>query len=125
MAGFLSVLKDSISENFGDSGYALAVPALQVKFISSAANLILIRCAREQMPLVWASLTLMRCIRGRPMLLQLLHKSGSQRSAMANASRTEDAVLHHLQLLRTIQSQHRQQQSEGAATTGAMGKALN
>lgn len=96
-ASVASHLRQSIADNFGQVGAAVTAQSLSVKYCNATTGTVVVRAAREQLPLVWASLTLLT---GAPpgegraaaaptarWLWRVTHVAGTIRSAQRAAMR--------------------------------------
>lgn len=74
----VNLLRSSLSTNFGQHGAALASQSLSVKYCNANTGIVLVRCAREQLSMVWAALTFAG---GERKLMKVIHVSGTIKSA--------------------------------------------
>ncbi|KAI5481868.1 ribonuclease P/MRP protein subunit POP5 [Pseudohyphozyma bogoriensis] len=86
--GLISLLRESLSVNFGDVGAGEVGGAFSIKYLSPNTQILILRVAREHLRTLWASLTLLRRIGGHEVLTRVLHVSGTirkiQHAAMAH-----------------------------------------
>ncbi|KAA8894246.1 ribonucleases P/MRP protein subunit POP5, partial [Sphaerosporella brunnea] len=81
-----TLIRDTLSTNFGDWGAGVA-GGLSVKYFSPATSTGIVRVGREHYRLVWAALTYVREIKGRPCVLRVVHVSGTIKKAELEAVR--------------------------------------
>ena len=84
-AALLTVLRESLLLLAGDAARGAALASLTVKWVHVKAGLLVLRCGRGEAPLVWAALTLLTHLRGRAVLLRLLHQGGTLASVRRGA----------------------------------------
>lgn len=82
------IIRDGVSELFGDYGAGMIGPSLQVKYFSPATSTAIIRVARQHYRLVWAALTF--CTRlpkpvDQPCVMQVVRVSGTIKKAEEEA----------------------------------------
>jgi len=70
-------IRDSVSYNYGDLGFAKTVLSLQVKYINAKTRIAIIRVAREYIDIIWTSITLMTSFLNRKTKFRILHCSGT------------------------------------------------
>lgn len=84
------LLREGLSDNFGDYGAGRAAGSLQVKYFSPATSTAIIRVAREHYRLVWAVLTYLTFL-PRPVerkcVVRVVRVSGTMRKAEEEAIR--------------------------------------
>lgn len=86
--GLITLLRESLSVNFGDVGAGEVGGAFSVKYLSPHTQILILRVAREHLRTIWAALTLLRRVGGHEVLCRVLHVSGTirkiQHAAMAH-----------------------------------------
>ncbi|KAF8535611.1 Rpp14/Pop5 family-domain-containing protein [Trichophaea hybrida] len=75
-----TLLRQILSQQFGDWGSGVA-GGLSVKYFSPATSTGIVRVSREQYRLVWAALTYVREIKGRPCVVRVVRVSGTIKKA--------------------------------------------
>ncbi|KIM36084.1 hypothetical protein M413DRAFT_20638 [Hebeloma cylindrosporum] len=80
-----SALKQSVLNNFGDTGWGAVGLSLTVKYFSPTTNICIIRVARDQHNIAWGALTLLTSIDGTRYLPNVVHVSGTIRHAQLAA----------------------------------------
>ncbi|KAH8915781.1 hypothetical protein BT69DRAFT_1243626 [Atractiella rhizophila] len=88
-----SILRDSLVTNFGDITGGGLSGGIVVKYYSPVTNLSIIRCSREGHKHIWAALTLLRSIKGQPVIAQVLHVGGTIRKTQ------QAAIVHNRTLI--------------------------
>ncbi|KAK7678588.1 hypothetical protein QCA50_018460 [Cerrena zonata] len=83
-----SALKQSIINNFGDTGWGAVGSSLTIKYYSPTTNVCIVRVARDQHQIAWAGITLLSSIEGRRYLPNVIHVSGTIKQAQL-------AAIHH------------------------------
>ncbi|ORY88505.1 Rpp14/Pop5 family-domain-containing protein [Leucosporidium creatinivorum] len=78
-AGLISLLRDSLSVNFGDVGAGEVGGSFGIKYLSPHTNILIIRVSREHYRTLWAALTLLRRIGGVEVIVRCLHVGGTIR----------------------------------------------
>jgi len=81
-----TLLRDTIAHNFGDWGSGVA-GNLSIKYFSPTTSTGIVRVGREHYRLVWAALTYIREIKGRPCVVRVVHVSGTIKKAEVEAVR--------------------------------------
>eukprot|EP00386_Alphamonas_edax_P003629 GDKI01010998.1.p1 GENE.GDKI01010998.1~~GDKI01010998.1.p1 ORF type:complete len:158 (-),score=35.87 GDKI01010998.1:32-505(-) len=87
----LDALKQSIQVNFGDLGFAKNILPLRLLYLNTETNLAIFRCVRSQAQEVWAALTFITNIQGKPVHLRVVHVGGTTKS-------THEFAIRHLAL---------------------------
>ncbi|KAK4204906.1 hypothetical protein QBC40DRAFT_74662 [Triangularia verruculosa] len=85
-----TILKDiraEVSSLFGDCGSGAIDRSLQVKYLSPATSTFILRVSRAHFRLVWAALTFMHALRGRPCIFRVVRISGTMRKVEQEAIR--------------------------------------
>ncbi|KAI5821271.1 ribonucleases P/MRP protein subunit POP5, partial [Pyronema omphalodes] len=75
-----TLIREGLSHNFGDWGAGIA-GNISVKYFSPATSTGIVRVSREQYRLVWAVLSYIREIKGRPCTIRVVHVSGTIKKA--------------------------------------------
>jgi ribonuclease P/MRP protein subunit POP5 len=89
----LDLLRQSLSQNFGESGLALVAPSLSIRYLSPPTSTGIIRVAREHYRLVWAALTFLREVGGRECVVVVRRVCGTVKKAeQAILRRDKDAL---------------------------------
>jgi len=84
----ISILRESLNVNFGDLLGSGMTGNLVVKYYSPVTSTLIIRCSRDVHRNVWAALTLLRSIKGVPVIVKVFHVSGTIR-------KTQHAAIAH------------------------------
>ncbi|KIK03771.1 hypothetical protein K443DRAFT_652008 [Laccaria amethystina LaAM-08-1] len=80
-----AALKQSIQNNFGDTGWGAVALSLTVKYFSPTTNICIIRVGRDHHQVAWAGLTLLTSITGFRYIPNVVHLSGTIRHAQLAA----------------------------------------
>lgn len=98
-------LRTTLSANFGQLGSALSSQALSVKYCNATTGTFIVRTAREQLTMVWASITLMTGMpdggggAGDKWIWRVTRVGGTicsvQKAAIRQATRRVEAMLRH------------------------------
>jgi ribonuclease P/MRP protein subunit POP5 len=72
----LSAIKESIQQNFGDAGTGSILSNLSMKYYSPFTNLGILRCGREHVKMVWASMGFVTEVKGRKCMFRIVHNAG-------------------------------------------------
>lgn len=94
-----AALKQTVINNFGDSGWGSVSLSLTVKYYSPTTNICIIRVARDYHKMAWSALTLLTTIEGATYIPRVIHLSGTIRHAQ------KAAITHN----REIMAQYRTQ----------------
>ncbi|KAI9348735.1 Rpp14/Pop5 family-domain-containing protein [Zopfochytrium polystomum] len=96
-----AAIRDSIMENFGDVGAAAIGTAFSVKYCSPFTRIGIVRSSREDMKMVWASVTFVSSINTalgpHPCTLRVVHVSGTIKSAQLHAIKFDRKLLTYVQ----------------------------
>ena len=88
----LGAIRQAVAHDFGDVGAAAAAAGLAVKYWSATTSLAVVRCGRDAHRRVWASMTMLRDVKGRAVVARVLHNASTLRSSRAaTRSRVEAA----------------------------------
>jgi RNase P/RNase MRP subunit POP5 len=79
-----SILRTTLATQFGLYGAAQTQQSLSVKYCNAATGCAIIRSARELLPMVWASVTLMNAPEGQ-WIWRVVHVAGTIRSVQRAA----------------------------------------
>ncbi|RPA87313.1 hypothetical protein BJ508DRAFT_203328 [Ascobolus immersus RN42] len=96
-------IRDSIALNFGDWGLGTS-SYMNVKFFKAQISKGIVRCARDHFRTVWAALTLLRELNGKPVIIRVVRCSGT--------------------ILKAKKAQMKRIQKEAGASKAAMAPAL-
>ncbi|KAI9001662.1 ribonuclease P/MRP protein subunit [Gaertneriomyces semiglobifer] len=88
-----SCLKDSIDANFGDYGAGLSAASVTVKYFSPYTSTGIIRCARDNTHVVWAALTFITKLKGRPCCFRVVHVGGTIKCVQREAISLDAKIL--------------------------------
>ncbi|EIN03996.1 hypothetical protein PUNSTDRAFT_108833 [Punctularia strigosozonata HHB-11173 SS5] len=80
-----AALKQSVLQNFGDSGWGAVGYSLTVKYYSPTTRLCIIRVGREHVRTAWGALTLLNSIEGQRVIPNVIHVSGTIKHAQIAA----------------------------------------
>ena len=84
-------LRQAIGMHFGQVGTALVSQPLSVKYCNATTGTLIIRTGREQVPMLWATLTLLSSIpeasANEHWLWKVIHVAGTIKSAQKEAMR--------------------------------------
>jgi len=81
----VSILRESLLQNFGDIKGGAMAGGIIVKYFSPTTCLAVIRCSRESHKQVWSALTLLRSIKGQEVIARVIHVSGTIRKTQYEA----------------------------------------
>jgi len=88
----LGAIRQAVAHDFGDVGAGAAAAGLAVKYWSVTTSLAVVRCGRDAHRRVWASMTMLRDVKGRAVVARVLHNASTLRSSRAaTRSRVEAA----------------------------------
>lgn len=88
----LGAIRQAVAHDFGDVGAGAAAVGLAVKYWSATTSLAVVRCGRDAHRRVWASMTMLRDVKGRAVVARVLHNASTLRSSRAaTRSRVEAA----------------------------------
>ncbi|KAF9536871.1 hypothetical protein CPC08DRAFT_701372 [Agrocybe pediades] len=88
-----AALRQSIINNFGDTGWGAVGLSLTVKYFSPTTNICIIRVARDQHNIAWAALTLLTAIDGTRYIPNVVHVSGTIKHAqLAGISHNREVI---------------------------------
>ena len=88
----LGAIRQAVAHDFGDVGAGAAAAGLAVKYWSATTSLAVVRCGRDAHRRVWASMTMLRDVKGRAVVARVLHNASTLRSSRAaTKSRVEAA----------------------------------
>ena len=88
----LGAIRQAVAHDFGDVGAGAAAAGLAVKYWSATTSLAVVRCGRDAHRRVWASMTMLRDVKGRAVMARVLHNASTLRSSRAaTRSRVEAA----------------------------------
>ena len=88
----LGAIRQAVAHDFGDVGAGAAAAGLAVKYWSATTSLAVVRCGRDAHRRVWASMTMLRDVKGRAVVARVLHNASTLRSSRAaTRSRVEAA----------------------------------
>ncbi|GAA5938061.1 RNA-binding protein POP5 [Sporobolomyces koalae] len=88
-SAMIHLLRDSLSVNFGDVGAGEVGGTFSIKYLSPSTMTMIIRVSREHYQTLWASLTLLRKIGGKPVIVRVTHVSGTIRKVQHAAIRLD------------------------------------
>ncbi|KIM82313.1 hypothetical protein PILCRDRAFT_97507 [Piloderma croceum F 1598] len=80
-----SALKQSVLNNFGDTGWGAVGLSLTVKYYSPTTNVCIIRVARDHHRIAWGAVTLLTSIEGHKYIPNVVHVSGTIKHAQLAA----------------------------------------
>ncbi|GJE85635.1 ribonuclease Rpp14/Pop5 family protein [Phanerochaete sordida] len=80
-----SALKQSVLNNFGDTGWGAVSSSLTIKYYSPTTNVCIIRVARDHHKTAWAGVTMLTNIEGRKYIPNVVHVSGTIKQAQLSA----------------------------------------
>ena len=109
----VGVLRQGLALNFGDVAAGAALGSLSLKYWNAVTGLAVVRCGRDIHREVWATMTLMREVKGRSVVVRVLHNGSTLRSSSALGAREERGGV------RAISGAGRDARGERAATKGA------
>ncbi|KAL5635037.1 hypothetical protein ACGC1H_002909 [Rhizoctonia solani] len=90
-----NAIRDSVIENFGDSGWGAVAGSLTVKYFSPTTQICIIRVARDHHTTVWGGLTLLRTLCGVPIIPHVIHLSGTLKKAqLATITHNRTVIAH-------------------------------
>jgi len=92
---FASLLRDQIAFNFGSWGSGSVAASLIVKYFSQATSTGILRVGRQYLRIAWAALTFMNNILGQPVVVNVVHVSGTIKKAMQEAVHRDKLALFH------------------------------
>ncbi|GAA6011141.1 hypothetical protein JCM10207_005511 [Rhodosporidiobolus poonsookiae] len=84
----ITLLRDSLSVNFGDVGAGEVGGTFSIKYFSPSTSTLIVRVAREHRRTLWAALTLLRKVGGVECVARVVHSSGTIR-------KTQHAAIAH------------------------------
>ncbi|BGP27987.1 ribonuclease P/MRP protein subunit POP5 [Rhodotorula toruloides] len=87
-SSLISLLRDSLSVNFGDIGAGEVGGTFSIKYLSPSTSTVIIRVSREHFRTLWAALTLLRRVGGQECVARVVHVSGTIR-------KTQHAAIAH------------------------------
>lgn len=88
----VGVLRQGLALNFGDVAAGAALGSLSLKYWNAVTGLAVVRCGRDIHREVWATMTLMREVKGRSVVVRVLHNGSTLRSSQRSAlARSEEA----------------------------------
>ncbi|GAA93899.1 uncharacterized protein L969DRAFT_44369 [Mixia osmundae IAM 14324] len=79
------LVRDALSVNFGDAGWAEAGSSLNVKYLSPTTHIMILRTPRSACQLVWTALTLTRQLKGVDCIIRVMHVGGTIRKSQQAA----------------------------------------
>jgi ribonuclease P/MRP protein subunit POP5 len=79
----LGAIRQAVAHDFGDVGAGAAAAGLAVKYWSATTSLAVVRCGRDAHRRVWASMTMLRDVKGRAVVARVLHNASTLRSSRA------------------------------------------
>ena len=86
----VGIIRKEMALNFGDVGAGAALGSTTVKYWNPTAGLAVVRCGRDVYRNVWASMTLLREVKGRYVAVRVRHCASTLRSSQRAAiERTE------------------------------------
>jgi RNase P/RNase MRP subunit POP5 len=71
------MLKNKVQHLFGDIGLGKINKNLQVKYVNNVTNLVIIRVSRNNLKLMWTTLSLMNELEGETVRMQVIGVSGT------------------------------------------------
>ncbi|GAA5879055.1 hypothetical protein JCM1840_003855 [Sporobolomyces johnsonii] len=87
-SALISLLRDSLSVNFGDVGAGEVGGTFTIKYLSPSTSTLILRVSREHYRTLWAALTLLRRVGGHEVVARVVHASGTIR-------KTQHAAIKH------------------------------
>ena len=73
----LGAIRQAVAHDFGDVGAGAAAAGLAVKYWSATTSLAVVRCGRDAHRRVWASMTMLRDVKGRAVVARRDVKRGT------------------------------------------------
>ncbi|GJN94205.1 hypothetical protein Rhopal_007279-T1 [Rhodotorula paludigena] len=92
-SALISLLRDSLSVNFGDVGAGEVGGTFSIKYLSPATSTLIVRVSREHHRTLWAALTLLRKVGGQECIARVVHVSGTIRKTQHAAIRHDRAQI--------------------------------
>ncbi|KAF5379820.1 hypothetical protein D9615_005793 [Tricholomella constricta] len=80
-----AAVKQSVLNNFGDTGWGSVGLSLTVKYYSPTTNICIIRVARDHHKIAWGAVTLLSSIEGLRYIPHVIHVSGTIKHAQMAA----------------------------------------
>ncbi|KAG6889658.1 hypothetical protein C0995_015774 [Termitomyces sp. Mi166 len=80
-----AAIKQSVINNFGDTGWGSVGLSLTVKYYSPTTNICIVRVARDHHKIAWGSITLLSSIEGTRYIPHIIHVSGTIKHAQLAA----------------------------------------
>lgn len=93
----LSAVRAELATLLGDYGAGSVASTLQLKYFSRTTSVGIVRVAREKMRLVWASLTYVRKLDNRPVIVRVVRVSGTVKKC------EQAAIKRDLELIRAVE----------------------
>ncbi len=90
----LNALRDSISSNFGDFGFACVGKAVEVKYWNKATSLAIVRTTRSHYRMVWAAATFITRIGNRICAICARHIGGMRSCSRQGIALTAAVRIH-------------------------------
>ncbi|GAA5908409.1 hypothetical protein JCM5296_005924 [Sporobolomyces johnsonii] len=87
-SALISLLRDSLTVNFGDLGAGEVGGTFTIKYLSPSTSTLILRVSREHYRTLWAALTLLRRVGGHEVVARVVHASGTIR-------KTQHAAIKH------------------------------
>ena len=81
----VGVIRKEVALNFGDIGAGAALGSTAVKYWNPTTGLAVVRCGRDVYRNVWASMTLLREVKGRSVVVRVRHCASTLRSSQRAA----------------------------------------
>ena len=81
----LGRLRQGVALNFGDVSAGAALASMAVRYFNPVTGLAIVRCGRDMHREVWATMTLMREVKGRSLAVRVLHNGSTLRSSQQAA----------------------------------------
>ncbi|KAI5848278.1 RNase P and RNase MRP subunit [Tricharina praecox] len=95
-----ALIRDSLLREFGDHGAGIA-GNLSVKYFSPVTSTGIVRVSREHVRLVWAALTYLPEVRGKRVVVRVVHCAGTikkaERRAVGRAGKEVGVVLEEME----------------------------
>lgn len=85
-ASFATLIREGLAHQFGDWGAGVA-SSLSVKYFSPQTSKGIVRVSRDHYRLVWTVLSLMKELRGRPIVIRVVRVGGTIRKVEMEAIR--------------------------------------
>ena len=86
-------VRQALLANFGEFGYGQVTNSLQVKYLNTHTNLVILRAPRDDADVIRAALVMIREVRGEACVLRVVHVGGTIRSCQKAAVKWTRSVL--------------------------------